>query len=645
MAVLLLQLVAAGAIWRAENHAEVATNAGAAAQARSNRIIEVRGNLRMVQLRLGDYVRTGAVADRGQVESALSALDDSVKPIGSDGGGLVAAVGDVRDTLAVMTAAVQARRDSSGAIVQAATEPANALAALAQAMAQGPDRTTVQAATAAIAASVNPLAAVARYAIGADARDSRIFQSSGTAVKDALTQMVADSDAVTPRIKRLTGSVLAGLDAVRSAVAGFDKAVAARDAAFGRVDAAVLQDSTLIAALNDKITAERTLRQAEAEQARETVRMTVAGAAAGSGLLGLALALGVGFSITRPIGRLADAMRRIAGGALDHAVPDRQRRDEIGRMAGAVQVFKDNMIRTEELAAEAETFKRIAAADQKAALTQTADAFERKIGNLAGLLSNSAADLQSTAQSMASTATETNQQATTVAAAAAETSLGMQTVASAAEELTASIGEISRQVAQSAKVTGKAVEDAHRTDAIVRALAEGAQKIGQVVELISSIAGQTNLLALNATIEAARAGDAGKGFAVVASEVKSLAQQTARATQDIGMQIAQIQSATAEAVQAIEGIGATIADVNTIATAIAAAVEEQGSATAEISRNVQQTSASTREVTANIAGVNQAANETGSAAERVLGAASGLAKQADALTAEVSTFVRGVRAA
>jgi methyl-accepting chemotaxis protein len=221
----------------------------------------------------------------------------------------------------------------------------------------------------------------------------------------------------------------------------------------------------------------------------------------------------------------------------------------------------------------------------------------------------------------------------------------MQTVASAAEELTASIGEISRQVTQSSKITGKAVDDARRTDAIVRVLAEGPQKIGQVVDLIASIAGQTNLLALNATIEAARAGDAGKGFAVVATEVKSLATQTAKATQDIGSQIGQIQAATAEAVQAIKGITTTIEEVNAIATAIAAAVEEQGSATAEIARNVQQTAASTHDVTTNIAGVSQAADETGIAAGHVLEAASGLSQQAEQLTAKVNSFVAGVRAA
>ncbi len=309
--------------------------------------------------------------------------------------------------------------------------------------------------------------------------------------------------------------------------------------------------------------------------------------------------------------------------------------------ASAVEVSELAKLREEEQ-------KRItteAADAQRATLNRTADAFEAKVGNLVSMLSSGATELQATAQSMSTTATQTNQQATTVTAAAEEASAGVQTVAAAAEELTASIHEISRQVAQSAKITAKAVEDTRRTDTIVRALADGAQKIGDVVRLISGIAAQTNLLALNATIEAARAGDAGKGFAVVASEVKSLATQTAKATEEIGCQIRQIQDATREAVQAIKAIGGTIEEVNVIASNIAAAVEEQGAATAEIARNVQQTAASTQEVTATTAGVSQSANDTGSAAGHVLNAASSLSQQANQLTNEVNDFVAGVRAA
>ena len=361
------------------------------------------------------------------------------------------------------------------------------------------------------------------------------------------------------------------------------------------------------------------------------------------------LCIGAGWSLIRgistPIGEMTIAMRRLSDRDMSSEIPGIGRGDEIGAVAAAVLVFKENMIRVGKLAGEQEEMKIAASAARKTELNKTAQAFEAKVGGLIGILSSGATELQATAQSMSSTATRTNQQASTVAAAAEEASAGVQTVAAAAEELTSSIREIGHQVAQSATISCKSVADTRRTDTIVRALAEAAQKIGQIVEMISNIAGQTNLLALNATIEAARAGDAGKGFAVVASEVKSLATQTAKATEEIGGQIRQVQSATAEAVEAIKAISSTIEEVSTIATTIASAMEEQGAATSEISRNVQQTAASTKEVTVNIAGVSQAASDTGAAASQVLGAAGDLSKQAEQLTAEVRSFLAGVRAA
>jgi methyl-accepting chemotaxis protein len=355
-------------------------------------------------------------------------------------------------------------------------------------------------------------------------------------------------------------------------------------------------------------------------------------------------AFAVGRGLTRPLTVLCGAMDRLASGDLTSKVPFTERRNEIGRIARSLSVFGHHLAEAEHLRAEQAANHQRAEREKQMALNVTADAFEAKVGHLVGMLSAGATQLQETAQSMATTATETNREAFTVAAAAEEASAGVQTVAAAAEELTSSINEISHQVAQSSRIAGKAVQDAGRTDIIVRTLADGAQKIGQVVELIASIAGQTNLLALNATIEAARAGDAGKGFAVVAGEVKSLALQTAKATEDIGGQIRQIQSATAEAVQAIKEISTTIEEVSAIAVTIASAVEEQGAATAEIARNVNQTAASTQDVTANIAGVSQAAKTTGAAAHQVLDAASGLSQQAGQLTGEVSRFVAGVRA-
>lgn len=369
--------------------------------------------------------------------------------------------------------------------------------------------------------------------------------------------------------------------------------------------------------------------------------------AVGAGILLLTclVSWAVSRDLTRSLSALKRAMERLAGGDLQTVIPGVGRRDEVGGMAAAAVVFKDNMILADQLGAEQERAKAAAAAAQKSAVNQTADAFESKVGRLVAVLSSAAAELQGTAQSMSSTATHANGQAATVVAAAEEANTGVQTLAAAAEQLASSITEISRQVSQSSAITGQAVADAQRTNGIVQALAEGAERIGHVVGLITNIASQTNLLALNATIEAARTGEAGKGFAVVASEVKNLASQTAKATDEIATQIAQIQVATKEAVSAIQGIRSTIEEVSSISMTIAAAVEEQGAATAEIARSVQMTAASTQDVTANITGMSQAATETRGAANQVLGAADSLSRQAEQLTTEVGSFIAEVRAA
>ena len=271
--------------------------------------------------------------------------------------------------------------------------------------------------------------------------------------------------------------------------------------------------------------------------------------------------------------------------------------------------------------------------------------FETNASGMVGVVARSATELETTAQMMSVTAQQTTNQTTAVAAAAEEASSNVQAVASAAEELAASVTEISRRVMQSSKVAGKAEEDAQRTDALVRELAQASQMIGDVIGLINNIAGQTNLLALNATIEAARAGDAGKGFAVVASEVKSLAQQTTKATGEIAQQIAHVQGATQQAVSAIQDIAATIREIHEISTSIASAVEEQGAATQEIARNVQEAARGTQQVTENIHGVSQGADSVRGAASKLLGSAGELSRQADRLSGEVTRFIADVKAA
>jgi methyl-accepting chemotaxis protein len=349
-------------------------------------------------------------------------------------------------------------------------------------------------------------------------------------------------------------------------------------------------------------------------------------------------------NVSRPISAMTDAMRRLAKRDMAAEIAGVGRRDEIGTMAEAVQVFKDNMVEADRLAAAQEA-ERAVKEKRSIALETLTQSFETKIGQLVSMLSTAATEMQATSQSMSSMAGDTSQRSVAVAAAAEEASSNVQTVASAAEELSASVAEITRQVSQSAKIAGKAVDDAKRTDATVQTLAAGAQKIGEVVTLIQQIANQTNLLALNATIEAARAGEAGKGFAVVASEVKSLASQTAKATEEISGQVEQIRGATDQAVEAIRGIGAVIDEINKIAAAISAAVEQQGATTKEIARNVQQAAAGAQEVTRNITTVKEASTASGAAAAKVLSAASQLSQQAEGLSNEVNNFIAEVKAA
>jgi methyl-accepting chemotaxis protein len=365
--------------------------------------------------------------------------------------------------------------------------------------------------------------------------------------------------------------------------------------------------------------------------------------------VGLLIALGAMvfsfFGIARPIGRITDAMGVLAAGDVKSEIPFAARKDEIGRMAAAVQVFKDNMLKARTLEAQAAETESRNAAQRKADMHRLADQFQAAVGGIVDTVSSASSQLESAAGTLTKTAEVTQQLAGTVASASEQASANVQSVASATEEMTSSVTEISRQVQESSRIAGEAVRQAQQTDGRINALSQAAGRIGDVVKLITAIAEQTNLLALNATIEAARAGEAGRGFAVVASEVKALAAQTGKATEEISAQIAGMQSATQESVAAIKEIGQTIARISEIASTIAAAVEEQGAATGEIARNVTEAAKGTAQVATSITDVNRGAGDTGTASSQVLSSARSLSSESHHLRSEVDKFLSTVRAA
>jgi len=394
-----------------------------------------------------------------------------------------------------------------------------------------------------------------------------------------------------------------------------------------------------------RLTDEAITREAEeAKAVYESLLVALSTFAAIGLAVGILLAVIIArFGIARPIAVVVAVLRRLAEEDISVEITGAERKDEVGQIAKAAETFKKNIERAQRLEAEQEERERRAAEEKRRAMHDLADNFESTVKDVVQSVAAASNQMRSTAESMAAISEETSQQSLAVSAAADQASTNVQTVASAAEELSASITEISRQVSDAAKVAHSATEEAKTADDLVQGLAEAADKIGEVINLITDIAEQTNLLALNATIEAARAGDAGKGFAVVASEVKNLANQTAKATDEISSQISGVQAATGQAVDSIKTITRTITRINEISSAIASAVEEQGAATGEISTNVQQAAEGTQEVSSNVSGVTQAAQEAGNAATETLGAARGLSENAETLSAEVDNFIERVR--